>query len=216
MLYRGLVGLAGSLNRTSPNGVTRLEGRWLRRNVRGAKSRRSIRRIWKAIIRKILVTPADMLGSARLERLAQRLRALQTASGMTNPEYAEFLGMSGSQFRYVRRRLANPSVHMLAHVAKQTKIPLYELLERRRLGDRKRLSGPQMSKHFGKVVSRFYEASGLSKQAFADSIDVGFSQLYVIMKGDSNPALLVAEELAQRLGITLWQLLGVEPFDGPG
>jgi len=166
--------------------------------------------------RKILITPADMLGSARLERLAQRLRALQTASGMTNPEYAEFLGMSGSQFRYVRRRLANPSVHMLAHVAKQTKIPLYELLEGRRLGDRKRLSGPQMSKHFGKVVSRFYQASGLSKQAFADSIDVGFSQLYVIMKGDSNPALLVAEELAQRLGITLWQLLGVEPFDGPG
>ena len=44
----------------------------------------------------------------------------------------------------------------------------------------------------------------------------GFSQLYVIMKGDSNPALLVAEELAQRLGIALWQLLGVEPFDGPG
>jgi hypothetical protein len=36
------------------------------------------------------------------------------------------------------------------------------------------------------------------------------------MKGVSNPALLVAEELAQRLGITLWQLLGVEPFDGPG
>ncbi|MBV8419753.1 MAG: hypothetical protein JOZ26_07070, partial [Hyphomicrobiales bacterium] len=72
--------------------------------------------------RKILVTPADMLGSARLERLAQRLLALQTVSGMTNPEYAEFLGMSGSQFRYVRRRLANPSVHMLAHVAKQTMI----------------------------------------------------------------------------------------------
>ena len=172
----------------------------MRTNVRGAKSRRSIRRIWKAIIARFLVTPADMLGSARLERLAQRLRALQTASGMTNPEYAEFLGMSGSQFRYVRRRLANPSVHMLAHVAKQTKIPLYELLEGRRLGDRKRLSGPQMSKHFGKVVSRYYQASGLSKQAFADSIDVGFSQLYVIMKGDSNPALLVAEELAQRLG----------------
>ena len=105
---------------------------------------------------------------------------------------------------------------MLAHVAKQTEYPLYELLQGRRLGGRKRLSGPQMSKHFGKVVSRFYEASGLSKQAFADSIDVGFSQLYVIMKGDSNPAILVAEELAQRLGITLWQLLGVEPFDGPG
>ncbi len=63
--------------------------------------------------RKILVTPADMLGSARLERLAQRLRALKTASGMTNPEYAEFLGMSGSQFRYVRRRLANLSYPLI-------------------------------------------------------------------------------------------------------
>ena len=156
--------------------------------------------------RKILVTPADMLGSARLERLAQRLRALQTASGMTNPEYAEFLGMSGSQFRYVRRRLANPSVHMLAHVAKQTKIPLYELLEGRRLGDRKQLVGSADEQAFREGGLTIFKASGLSKQAFADSIDVGFSQLYVIMKGDSNPALLVAEELAQRLGITLWQL----------
>ena len=34
--------------------------------------------------RKILITPADMLGSARLERLAQRLRALQTAVSYTH------------------------------------------------------------------------------------------------------------------------------------
>jgi transcriptional regulator with XRE-family HTH domain len=90
------------------------------------------------------------------------------------------------------------------------KIPLYQLLENKPLGNRKRPTGQQMSACFGKTVSRYYAASGLSKQEFADKIDVGFSQLYVVMKGESNPSLLVAEEIAKRLGITLWQLLGVE------
>jgi DNA-binding XRE family transcriptional regulator len=58
--------------------------------------------------------------------------------------------------------------------------------------------------------------SGLTKPEFANKIDVGFSQLYVIMKGDSNPSLLVAEEIARRLGISIWQLLGVESMDGHG
>ena len=69
-----------------------------------------------------------------------------------------------------------------------------------------------MSACFGKTVSRLYAVSGRSKQEFAQ-IDVGFSQLYVVMKGESNPSLLVAEEIAKRLGITVWQLLGVERMD---
>jgi transcriptional regulator with XRE-family HTH domain len=164
--------------------------------------------------RKIIITEADILHSPLLERLAEKLRSLQGESGKTKPEYAEFLGVSGSQFRYLRRRLTNPSIHSLAHISKQVRSPLYELLESKPLENRRRPSGPQMSKRFGDVVSRFYAASGLSKQEFADRIDVGFSQLYVIMKGDSNPSLLVAEQIAKRLGITLWQLLGVESMDG--
>jgi transcriptional regulator with XRE-family HTH domain len=164
--------------------------------------------------RKIIITEKDMLRSPLLERLADRLLSLQNDSGLTKPEFAAFLGISGSQFRYLRRRLTNPSIHSLAHITTQVKIPLYQLLENKPLGNRKRLSGEQMSACFGKTVSRYYAASGLSKQEFADKIDVGFSQLYVIMKGESNPSLLVAEEIAKRLGITLWQLLGVERMDG--
>jgi len=164
--------------------------------------------------RIIIVTEKDMLRSPLLERLADRLLSLQNNSGLTMPEFAAFLGMSGSQFRYLRRRLTNPSIHSLAHISTRVKIPLYQLLEDKPLGNRKRLSGTKMSACFGKTVSRFYAASGLSKQEFADKIDVGFSQLYVVMKGQSNPSLLVAEEIAKRLGITLWQLLGVESMDG--
>jgi transcriptional regulator with XRE-family HTH domain len=93
------------------------------------------------------------------------------------------------------------------------RIPLYQLLENKPLGNRKRLSGQQMSACFGKTVSRFYAVSGRSKQEFADKIDVGFSQLFVVMNGESIPSLLVAEEIAKRLGITVWQLLGVESMD---
>ena len=54
-----------------------------------------------------------------------------------------------------------------------------------------------MSASFGKIIRRFYTASGLSKQESAPRIDVGISQLYVIMKGESNPSLLVAEQIAK-------------------
>jgi transcriptional regulator with XRE-family HTH domain len=164
--------------------------------------------------RKIIITDADIVHSLLLEHLADKLLSLQAQSGKTKPEYAEFLGVSGSQFRYLRRRLTNPSVHSLAHIAKQVRVPLYELLESKPLEARKRPSGPQMSRRFGDIVSHFYASSGLTKQKFADKIDVGFSQLYVIMKGESNPSLLVAERIANRLGVTLWQLLGVESMDG--
>jgi transcriptional regulator with XRE-family HTH domain len=164
--------------------------------------------------RKIVITEADTLRSPHLARLAEQLSVFQTASGKTKPEFAAFLGISGSQFRYVRRRLTNPSIHSLAHIAKQVRIPLYQLLEGKPIGDLRRLSGTQMSKRLGAIVARFYVESTLTKLEFADRIDVGFSQLYVIMKGDSNPSLLVAEEIAKRLGITLWQLLGVESMEG--
>ena len=105
--------------------------------------------------RKIIITEKDMLRSPLLERLADRLLSLQNDSGLTKPEFAAFLGISGSQFRYLRRRLTNPSIHSLAHISTQVKIPLYQLLENTPLGNRKRLSGEQMSACFGKTVSRF-------------------------------------------------------------
>jgi hypothetical protein len=40
-------------------------------------------------------------------------------------------------------------------------------------------------------------------------------QFYLILRGVSNPALLVVEQIARRLVIDLWVLLGVEPKPGP-
>ena len=91
--------------------------------------------------RKIIITEKDMLRSPLLERLADRLLSLQNNSGLTKPDFAAFLGISGSQFRYLRRRLTNPSIHSLAHLSTQVKIPLYQLLENKPLGNRRRLSG---------------------------------------------------------------------------
>ncbi|WP_292131702.1 hypothetical protein, partial [Brevundimonas sp.] len=40
-------------------------------------------------------------------------------------------------------------------------------------------------------------------------------QLYLITDGVSNPSLLVLVELAERLDISLWELLGVESARKP-
>ncbi|KAF0206804.1 MAG: putative transcriptional, partial [Methylocystaceae bacterium] len=47
-------------------------------------------------------------------------------------------------------------------------------------------------------------------QEFAKFLNVSLPQLYLITDGVSNPSLLVLVELAERLDISLWQLLGVE------
>ena len=50
----------------------------------------------------------------------------------------------------------------------------------------------------------------MSKQDFAKMLNVSLPQLYLITDGTSNPSLLVVVELAKRLGMSLWELLGVE------
>jgi transcriptional regulator with XRE-family HTH domain len=78
----------------------------------------------------------DRLASPHLERLAKNLIAHLEESGMNKPEFAESIGMSGSQFRYVRSRTANPSIEMLGKISAKLKTPLYELLEDCQLGHR--------------------------------------------------------------------------------
>jgi transcriptional regulator with XRE-family HTH domain len=158
----------------------------------------------------IVVTKEDMLNSPRLARLARRLDELQQASGLTYPLFAQSLGISRSTLGNLRRREANPTIHSLAQLGENAGISLYELLEDAPLGRRKNLSGEEMTGSFGKVVARFINANGQTKLKFADSIQVAYPQLYRIMNGQSNPTLLVAEHIAKRLGLTLWELLGVE------
>jgi len=159
----------------------------------------------------------DRLASPHLERLAKNLVALLEESGMSKPEFAESIGMSGSQFRYVRSRAANPSIEMLARISAKLKTPLYELLEDCQLGHRRNLSAKQMTKNLSVVVKRKYADSGLDKEQFAKVIGVSLPQLYLMLRGDSNPSLLTVIEIARRLGVGMWELLGVEPVgvEGP-
>lgn len=154
----------------------------------------------------------DRLASPHLERLAKNLIAHLEKSGMTKPEFAESIGMSGSQFRYVRSRAANPSIEMLAKIAAKLKAPLYELLEDCQLGHRRNLSAKQMTRNLSIIVKRKYVESGLDKEQFAKIIGVSLPQLYLMLRGDSNPSLLIVAEIARRLGIGMWELLGVEPI----
>ena len=154
----------------------------------------------------------DRLASPHLERLAKNLVAHLEESGMTKPEFAESIGMSGSQFRYVRSRTANPSIEMLAKISAKLKTPLYELLEDCQLGHRRNLSAKQMTKNLSVVVKRKYADSGLDKEQFAKVIGVSLPQLYLMLRGDANPSLLIVIEIARRLGIGIWELLGVEPM----
>ena len=131
---------------------------------------------------------------------------------MTKPEFAAAIGMSGSQFRYLRSRTANPSIELLGAIASKLKTPLYELLEDGKLGRRRRnLTARQMTKSIAVVTKRKLDESGLDKDAFAEAIGVSLPQLYVMLRGDANPSILVAIEIAGRLGVGLWELLGVEP-----
>ena len=120
--------------------------------------------------------------------------------------------MSGSQFRYVRSRAANPSIETLAKISAKLKTPLYELLEYCQLGHRRNLSAKQMTKNLSVIVKKKYADSGLDKEQFAKFIGVSLPQLYLMLRGDSNPSLLIVIEIARRLGVGMWELLGVEPM----
>lgn len=129
---------------------------------------------------------------------------------MTSPAFAGSIGMSGSQFRYVRARMANPSIELLAKVSRKLETPLYELLEGRKLGRRLDLSARQMTKRLAANLREKLEESGVEKAAFAEAIGVSLPQLYVMLRREANPSLLAIVELAKRLDMSIWELLGVE------
>lgn len=101
---------------------------------------------------------------------------------------------------------------MLAKISAKLKTPLYELLEDAELGRRRDLSAKQMGKSLATIVKIKYEESGLEKEAFAEAIGVSLPQFYLMLRGDANPSLLVVVEIARRLDLGMWELLGVEPI----
>ena len=73
--------------------------------------------------------------------------------------------MSGSQYRYVRAREANPTIEALYRMASALNLSVYELLEGKPLGERRNLDRWQMGKAFGEVFSAKMEASGISERS---------------------------------------------------
>ncbi|MGB8411628.1 MAG: helix-turn-helix transcriptional regulator [Candidatus Binatus sp.] len=93
-------------------------------------------------------------------------------------------------------------------------ISVYELLEGKELGDRRNLDRWGMSKAFGEVFKAKMDASGLEREEFIKVANISMPQYYLVVRGLVNPTILTAVEIAKRLELTVWQLLGVEPWDG--
>ncbi len=165
--------------------------------------------------RKTIVSIEQRLESRLLQNLVDNIIVELDNSGLTKPEFAAKIGISGSQFRYLRSGVANPSIGMLATIAERLQRPLYELLESRPLEHRRNLSGEQMNEVFSTTVKSRYAESGMSYAEFAEYLGVSVPQFYLILRGVSNPALLMVEQIARRLVVDLWVLLGVETKPDP-
>ncbi len=161
--------------------------------------------------RKTIVSIEQRLESRLLQNLVDNIIVELDNSGLTKPAFAAKIGISGSQFRYLRSGVANPSIGMLATIAERLPRPFYELLESRPLEHRRNLSGEEMNEAFSATVKARYVESGMSYAEFAAYIGVSVPQFYLIVRGVANPSLLIVEQIARRLVIDLWVLLGVEP-----
>lgn len=161
--------------------------------------------------RKTLVSVKQRRESRLLHNLADNLKIELKNSGLTKSEFAAKIGISGSQFRYLRAGVANPSIGMIVNIAERLRRPLYELLESRPLENRRNSNGEEMNAAFSAAVKARYFESGMPHAEFAEYLRVSVPQFYLIMRGVANPALLMVEQIARRLLIDLWVLLGVEP-----
>jgi len=164
--------------------------------------------------RLIVISIAERKESPLIAELARRLDEEQKKSGMLKPEFAALIGISGSQYRYVRTHEANPTIEALCRMASALDISVYELLEGKELGDRRNLDRWGMSKAFGEVFKAKMDASGLEREEFIKVANISMPQYYLVVRGLVNPTILTAVEIAKRLELTVWQLLGVEPWDG--
>jgi transcriptional regulator with XRE-family HTH domain len=165
--------------------------------------------------RKTIVSIEQRVESRLLQNLTNNVIIELDSSGLTKPAFAAKIGISGSQFRYLRSGVANPSIGTLATIAERLQRPLYELLESRPLDHRRNLSGEEMNAAFSSTVRARYMESGMSYAEFAEYLGVSVPQFYLILRGVSNPALLMVEQIARRLVIDLLVLLGVEPKPNP-
>jgi transcriptional regulator with XRE-family HTH domain len=64
-----------------------------------------------------------------------------------------------------------------------------------------------LQRQFGKVLRRRREAAGLSQEALAASAQLHRNYVGLLERGQRMPSILVAQQLAGALGLTLSRLL---------
>ena len=71
------------------------------------------------------------------------------------------------------------------------------------------MEGSEDRAHFGEIIRRLRQEAGLSQAGLASAAGVHARQINRYESGDQQPALGVAQRLAQALGVTLDELAGV-------
>ena len=112
----------------------------------------------------------------------------------------------------LKRRVANPPLRTIEKIADALKISLVDLLSPPPPKKRRRA---QSSYHdhidaIGEVLLEHWQKSGMPKRTFAVSIGLSVPQFYKIMGGTASFLILGLAGLAERLNISLAELLGEE------
>lgn len=156
----------------------------------------------------------ELLEVPLVRNIAEHIILAAEASGMRKGDFATMvLGISYTEFRTIKRCVANPTLETLEKIAVALKITLPELLEPPP-APKRRVAPPNRYKDhldaLGEVILEHWETSGLTKGAFAGEIRLSQPQFYKIMNATAPILLLTLVRVADRLGISVTELLGEE------
>lgn len=156
----------------------------------------------------------ELLEAPLVRNIAEHLVLAAEASGLRKGDFATMvLGISYTEFRAIKRCVANPTLETLEKIAVALKITLPELLEPPP-APKRRVAPPNRYKDhldaLGEVILEHWETSGLTKRAFAGEIRLSQPQFYKIMNATAPILLLTLVRVADRLEITVTELLGEE------
>lgn len=157
----------------------------------------------------------ELLEVPLVRNIAEHLVLAAEASGMRKGDFATMvLGISYTEFRTIKRCVANPTLETLEKIATALKITLPELLAPPP-APKRRVAPPNRYKDhldaLGEVILEHWESSGLTKADFAKEIRLSQPQFYKILNGTAPVLLLTLVRVSDRLGITVTELLGDEP-----
>jgi hypothetical protein len=141
--------------------------------------------------------------------LAKTLAVMQKKSGLKKPEYAKTLGISGAAFRMLRNCSANPKLDPLFEMSIRLQIPLCALCGAEEVRGRL-IATDHALKHMALVISEMTATVGATDADKSKFLGISLLQFYLIRRLEASPPLLVCEEMAGRLGISVWEFLGVD------